>query len=182
MLLIFFTLFYSFINSEITLLILSLCLVIAILGIVVLSKIVVLENLKDMALFLSWRKRYVYTVPADIVNNVSLGSLNSGKRHVLLSRCLIVKLLILFNRSRSIFIWVIVIFHFHFFFTFHYCIELHHEINSSWLNSRWNLNLELWKMASNYMPVWDKCWKIQYLWQSSVAHKIPEAIDYLSMI
>lgn len=34
MLLIFFTLFHSFINSEITLLILSLCLVIAILGIV----------------------------------------------------------------------------------------------------------------------------------------------------
>lgn len=61
MLLIFFTLFHSFINSEITLLILSLCLVIAILGIVVLSKIVVLENLKDMALFLSWRKRYVDT-------------------------------------------------------------------------------------------------------------------------
>lgn len=53
MLLIFFTLFHSFINSEITLLVLSLCLVIVILGIAVLSKIVVLENLKDMALFLS---------------------------------------------------------------------------------------------------------------------------------
>ena len=92
-------------------------------------------------------------IPADIVNNVLLGSLNSGKRHVLFSRCLIVKLLILFNRPSPFLSGLLQFFTFTFFFTFHYCIELHHEIISSWLNSRlhtknrWNLNSELWKQT-----------------------------------
>ena len=52
-------------------------------------------------------------VQVDVVENVFLSTLNSGKLLVLLSSCLIVKVLILFNPSRSLFVWVIVIFHFY---------------------------------------------------------------------
>ena len=56
-------------------------------------------------------------IPADIVNNVLLGSLNSGKCLVLFSRCLIVKPLILFNRSSPFLSGLLQFFTFTFFFS-----------------------------------------------------------------